>query len=60
MVSLDAVKEEGSEKWKGWAQKQANKGPGCKHWHRWSSLWPINYLLYFVFSVSTKIGDICA
>ncbi|KAI9752837.1 MAG: sensitivity to high expression protein she9 [Chaenotheca gracillima] len=24
---------------------------GCDEWHRWSSLWPINYFLYIVFSV---------
>lgn len=24
---------------------------GCDEWHRWSSLWPINYFLYLVFSV---------
>lgn len=23
---------------------------GCPEWHHWSSLWPINYLLYIVFS----------
>ncbi|KAK4995566.1 glycerol ethanol, ferric requiring protein [Elasticomyces elasticus] len=23
---------------------------GCPEWHRWSSLWPINYFLYIVFS----------
>ncbi|KAI9803353.1 MAG: glycerol ethanol, ferric requiring protein [Piccolia ochrophora] len=23
---------------------------GCAQWHRWSSLWPVNYLLYIVFS----------
>lgn len=23
---------------------------GCKEWHRWSTFWPINYLLYIVFS----------
>ena len=24
---------------------------GCDEWHRWSSIWPVNYLLYFIFSV---------
>lgn len=24
---------------------------GCDEWRRWSSLWPINYTLYFVFSI---------
>ncbi|KAI4204243.1 MAG: hypothetical protein LQ346_001659 [Caloplaca aetnensis] len=23
---------------------------GCPEWHRWSSFWPFNYLLYFLFS----------
>ncbi|KAL8713005.1 MAG: hypothetical protein Q9220_002865 [cf. Caloplaca sp. 1 TL-2023] len=23
---------------------------GCPEWHRWSSFWPFNYFLYFVFS----------
>ncbi|KAL8759768.1 MAG: hypothetical protein Q9184_003523 [Pyrenodesmia sp. 2 TL-2023] len=23
---------------------------GCPEWHRWSSFWPLNYLLYFLFS----------
>lgn len=23
---------------------------GCPDWHRWSSFWPFNYLLYFLFS----------
>ena len=23
----------------------------CEDWHRWTSLWPINYILYFVFSI---------
>lgn len=23
---------------------------GCDEWHRWSTLWPINYLLYIAFS----------
>ena len=25
---------------------------GCAEWHRWSTIWPINYFLYFIFSVS--------
>ena len=25
---------------------------GCDEWHRWSGIWPVNYFLYFVFSVS--------
>ncbi|KAA6407624.1 MAG: voltage gated chloride channel [Lasallia pustulata] len=24
---------------------------GCDEWHRWSSIWPVNYLLYFMFSI---------
>ncbi|KAI9679463.1 MAG: glycerol ethanol, ferric requiring protein [Caeruleum heppii] len=24
---------------------------GCEHWHRWSSIWPVNYLLYMVVSI---------
>ncbi|MCJ1250881.1 glycerol ethanol, ferric requiring protein [Trapelia coarctata] len=24
---------------------------GCVDWHRWSSIWPINYMLYFIFSI---------
>ncbi|MCJ1378536.1 glycerol ethanol, ferric requiring protein [Xylographa soralifera] len=24
---------------------------GCPEWHRWSTVWPINYFLYFVFSI---------
>ena len=24
---------------------------GCPEWHRWSSIWPVNYFLYFLFSV---------
>lgn len=24
---------------------------GCDEWHRWSGIWPVNYFLYFVFSV---------
>lgn len=24
---------------------------GCDEWHRWSSLWPINYFLYMLFAV---------
>ncbi|EOD48252.1 putative voltage-gated chloride protein [Neofusicoccum parvum UCRNP2] len=23
---------------------------GCKEWHRWSNFWPVNYLLYILFS----------
>ncbi|KAL6719209.1 glycerol ethanol, ferric requiring protein [Lecanora helva] len=23
----------------------------CEDWHRWTSLWPVNYFLYFVFSI---------
>ena len=23
---------------------------GCSEWHRWSSFWPLNYFLYFLFS----------
>ncbi|KAJ9669509.1 glycerol ethanol, ferric requiring protein [Coniosporium apollinis] len=23
---------------------------GCAEWHRWSSFWPVNYMLYIVFS----------
>lgn len=23
---------------------------GCEEWHRWSSIWPVNYVLYFIFS----------
>jgi chloride channel 3/4/5 len=23
---------------------------GCKEWHRWSGFWPLNYLLYILFS----------
>lgn len=24
---------------------------GCEHWHPWTSLWPVNFLLYLIFSV---------
>ncbi|KAI9828059.1 MAG: glycerol ethanol, ferric requiring protein [Thelocarpon impressellum] len=24
---------------------------GCEEWHRWSSLWPVNFVLYVVFSL---------
>ncbi|MCJ1312222.1 glycerol ethanol, ferric requiring protein [Agyrium rufum] len=24
---------------------------GCREWHRWTSIWPVNYLLYFSFSL---------
>ncbi|KAH0569238.1 hypothetical protein GP486_000055 [Trichoglossum hirsutum] len=24
---------------------------GCDEWHRWSSLWPINYIMYIIFSI---------
>ena len=23
---------------------------GCKEWHRWSSIWPLSYFIYFVFA----------
>lgn len=26
----------------------------CDDWHRWTSLWPVNYFLYFVFSVRRR------
>lgn len=25
---------------------------GCKEWHRWSNFWPVNYVLYIVFSTA--------
>ena len=24
---------------------------GCPEWHRWSNIWPVNFFLYFVFSI---------
>ena len=28
---------------------------GCNDWHRWSSIWPANYFLYFLFSVRSAL-----
>lgn len=30
----------------------------CDGWHRWTPLWPINYILYFVFSVWLAIAPV--
>ena len=29
---------------------------GCDDWHRWTSFMPVNYLLYFIFSVWRDLG----
>lgn len=31
---------------------------GCPEWHQWTSLWPVNYILYFMFSVCVSIDTI--
>jgi chloride channel 3/4/5 len=31
---------------------------GCDEWHRWSSIWPVNYFFYLVFSV--RAPDVAA
>ena len=32
---------------------------GCAEWHRWSGFAPVNYFLYFMFSVSGLWSEIC-
>jgi chloride channel 3/4/5 len=29
---------------------------GCSHWHRWTPLWPVNYIVYIIFSVRGSVS----
>ncbi|KAL8789686.1 MAG: hypothetical protein Q9195_006739 [Heterodermia aff. obscurata] len=30
---------------------------GCQEWHRWSSIWPLSYFIYFVFSTLLALAS---